>query len=154
MNDRARNNRVVVGVLDVEGVIAIPEARAIELAAIHRALATASTWGELCSALSERSLGELTRLMDDELPSKDAVFELEQIGAYFDGDWPGWPQQEMLDWMPTRVRTLGTVEQSMLNGPGLSIPQQRLHQVIEGLAMAGFNVRRDDNLVSAASGYV
>ena len=64
MNDSARNNRVVVGVLDVEGVIAIPEARAIELAAIHRALATASTWGELCSVLSERSLGELTRLMD------------------------------------------------------------------------------------------
>ena len=90
-----------------------------------------------------------------ELPSKDAVFDSEQIdAAYYDGDWPGWPQQEMLDWMPTRVRTLGTVEQSMLNGPGLSIPQQRLHQVIEGLAMAGFNVRRDDNLVSAASGYV
>ena len=153
MNDSARNNRVVVGVLDVEGVIAIPEARAIELAAIHRALATASTWGELCSVLSERSLGELTRLMG-ELPSKDAVFDLEQIDSYYDGDWPGWPQQEMLDWMPTRVRTLGTVEQSMLNGPGLSIPQQRLHQVIEGLAMAGFNVRRDDNFVSAASGYV
>ena len=57
MNDSARNNRVVVGVLDVEGVIAIPEARAIELAAIHRALATASTWGELCSVLSERSWG-------------------------------------------------------------------------------------------------
>ena len=56
--------------------------------------------------------------------------------------------------MLTRVRTLGTVEQSMLNGPGLSIPQQRLYQVIEGLAMAGFNVRRGDNLVSAASGYV
>ena len=90
-----------------------------------------------------------------ELPSKDAVFDSEQIdAAYYDGDWPGWLQQEMLDWMPTRVRTLGTVEQSMLNGPGLSIPQQRLHQVIEGLAMAGFNVRRDDNLVSAASGYV
>ena len=96
MNDSARNNRVVVGVLDVEGVIAIPEARAIELAAIHRALATASTWGELCSVLSERSLGELTRLMG-ELPSKDAVFDLEQIDAYYDGDWPGWPQQEMLD---------------------------------------------------------
>jgi hypothetical protein len=60
----------------------------------------------------------------------------------------------MLDWMPTRVRTLGTVEESVHNGPFLLIPQQRLHQVIEDLAMAGFNVRRDDNLVSAAEGYV
>ena len=59
MNDSARNNRVVVGVLDVEGVIAIPEARAIELAAIHLALATTSTWASYVLCCRSALLGSL-----------------------------------------------------------------------------------------------
>lgn len=66
-------------------------------------------------------------------------------------DWPEWPAQQMLSWMPKAIRErIGNVGVSMVSGPALSFPLQKETEVVSALENAGYICRRDDKLVAAA----
>ncbi len=70
-----------------------------------------------------------------------------------DGDWPGWPSQMMLKWMPSEIiEECGKVDSSRLNGGFLELRQDRMETVALRLRDRGFECRRNDELVALASG--
>ena len=137
-------------------LIFIPEADAIRLAAIHNAIANSSTWGEFFDAIPPEEMDAVyARLFDDgdeRLPDRSAKFDSDALGCG-DGDYPDWPEQKMLEWLPADVcRRLGKVESSVLNGDYLSLDVRRAPEIIAALEASGFECRWDEALVKRASG--
>ena len=90
----------------------------------------------------------------ERLPQSKDPFNPEEIWGLSDGDWPGWPAQEMLEWMPSPVQqAFGTVEASVINGPYLAPDASQEDALVAALQTEGYCCRRDDTLVRLASGY-
>ena len=54
----------------------------------------------------------------ERLPNDNDAFDRADIPGFCDGDWPDWPQQEMLNWVPQAIqKTYGQRVDSTLNGP-------------------------------------
>ena len=90
-------------------------------------------------------------------PAPRSRFEIRRRGmiGIEDGDWPDWPEQEMMEWLPPEaVASYATVHQSVINGPFLSIDPTRLADVVEALESVGHTCRRDDALIAQACGRV
>jgi hypothetical protein len=88
---------------------------------------------------------ERTALPDDPFPGYD-------IGPICDGDWPGWPEQEMLSWVPADIQErYGNVRCSVLNGDFLQFSADA-GVVADALRRHGYQCRRDDALVARACG--
>ncbi len=137
-------------------LIFIPEADALRLVAIHNAIQTSSTWGKFFDAIPADELDTVyERVFDDEterLPDRAEKFDSDALGVC-EGDYPDWPEQKMLEWLPAHVcRQFGKMESSVLNGPYLSLDIRRTPEIIVTLAQAGFGLSWDDELVNKASG--
>ena len=150
---------LVYGILPSEEAVFIPAERAVELAQAHRALMTATTWGELKAKAPAPLYQDLLerfrdRADDDEaLPSEEQPFDADDFG-YSDGDIPGWPAAEMLDWMPTAVQAqYGRREPTTISGDYLALPGDAVDAIASALARRGYQCTRDDDLVTRASGY-
>lgn len=66
---------------------------------------------------------------DEGLPDRSAKFDSDRLGIS-DGDYPDWPEQKMLDWLPGHVcRQFGKCESSVLNGPFFSLNVQRAPEI-------------------------
>ncbi len=76
------------------------------------------------------------------------------IPGFEDGDYPEWPAQEMLDWMPEEASRFGEYTNSVLNGPFLVIPPDKESAIVDALEAAGYTCERNDPLVQTASGRV
>jgi len=37
------------------------------------------------------------------LPDDDAAFDVDVLPGFTEGDWPEWPEQKMLDWLPAEI---------------------------------------------------
>jgi hypothetical protein len=75
------------------------------------------------------------------------------IGPICDGDWPGFPEQEMLKWMPQDIQQgSGVIRSSVLNGDFLTFLAD-IEDVADALRNHGFTCTRDDALVARACGY-
>ena len=149
------SGELVYGEVNV-GLVFMGARKALEQVAIHGALESASTWGELRDKLPGDAHPQMLALLDggdDELPDDADVFDAGEFGPYADGDWPPWPAQRMLDWVPDRVRALGSSEPSVINGDFLELDPALEHKLVEVFADEGFTCRRDDALVRRASGY-
>jgi len=136
-------------------LVFIPEADALRLAAIHRAIATAETWGDFVDAIPPEELDTVYDRAFDEterLPNRSAKFDPDLLGVC-EGDYPDWPEQKMLDWLPAHVcREFGRTDSSVLNGPFLSLDVRRTPEILAALERAGFECRLDEELVGRASG--
>jgi hypothetical protein len=89
---------------------------------------------------------------DEPLPNRSAKFDPDRLGVC-EGDYPEWPEQKMLDWLPAHVcREFGRVESSVLNGPFLSLDVRRAPEILAALERAGFECRLDEELVRRACG--
>jgi hypothetical protein len=137
-------------------LVFIPEADAVRLAAIHRAIATAETWGDFFDAIPTEELDTLyDRVFDEDgehLPDRSAKFDPDRLGAC-EGDYPDWPEQKMLDWLPAHIcREFGRVESSVLNGPFLLLDVRRTPEILVALERASFECRLDEELVGRACG--
>lgn len=60
--------------------------------------------------------------LEDDRPPDDALFRADDVPGVPDGDWPGFPNQEMLRILPERVIALGEVDDSIFNGSRLDLP--------------------------------
>ena len=138
-----------------EGLVVIPEREARRLAALNDALEGSSSWGEFLSKVTDDQ--ESKRYLEDqyagELPDPDEPFDADTIPGFADGDWPTWPKQAMLDWLPASVKALGTIGQTAINGPVLQLDESLRDTVLEALAAEGIECREDeDGLVITACG--
>jgi len=90
-----------------------------------------------------------------ELPlPKDAFDDRVLPPSYFDGDWPEWAEQTMLDWLPDRIcDEFGTCETSVLNGYFLTLDVSRTNEIVNALEQEGYQLRHDPHLISRACGY-
>jgi len=147
---------IVAGVLVDASVVMIPEDEAMVLDQLYDALG-ARTWGEFRQQAPEawyQSALERTFGEEDEAPDPVTPFDREQIWGYCDGDWPAWPQQRMLEWVPKQVQAdFGNAEASCINGSFLSIEAMHVDKVIAAMEALGYRCRRDDDLVARVSGY-
>lgn len=137
-----------------DSVIVIPAHEAFRLAKLNRALEHASTWGELLAGLAsdEITIRELEAKVD-ELPAADAPFDPNDIPGFSDGDWPAWPAQKMLEWLPESARALGSVCPTAINGDALRIPPERVDAVVAALTAEGIEVDVDAvGYITAACG--
>lgn len=163
MNKLATKNTEIIYGVWAEQLILIPKERALELASIHGALNASKTWGEFKSRVPAHVYKEVLRMIRSELdedeervfliPKPDSPFDPDDIPGYADGDWPGWPAQEMLKWMPKDIQQkYGKVEISVLNGDFLEIGPGREAEVIAALEDCGYKCTKDTNLIERACG--
>lgn len=139
-------------------LVFIDRAHAIELAAIWRAIGSASTWGELRALMPEKRYAALVvaRTEDgEEIPSDDAPFTGYDIPGVADGDYPEWPAQEMLMWVPQDIldRSFCQVKDSVFNGRFLILDPSRETEIVDAFQAVGFECVKDQALVSFAAGH-
>lgn len=115
------------------------------------------TWGELREIMPARFVEELIWTFHGEglfLPEDDDAFEPDMIPGHAGGDWPSWPAQEMLEWMPSDVQACyGKRITTVFNGDYLRLPEANEADIFALLADQGFTYRRNDGLVEGASGW-
>lgn len=144
---------VVYGRVPDGGLVFVPEPMAKELAQVQEALSLAKTWGELRELLPAARLSEVFDLVEfDTPPAPSDPFDAGEIPAYCDGDWPEWPARYQLEWLPDDALALGSRDVSVLNGDFIEFAPEREEELIEVLGAHGHSIRRDDELVAAASG--
>lgn len=140
-----------------DDLIFMPRERAQYLAAIHHALGTASTWGEFLRLLPEAARVEVEQwFTEDELerPADGHQFDRDDVPGVADGDWPGWPAQEMLSWVPKDIQQqYGRIAASAISGDSLALDASQMNAIIGALEAHGFVCTQDDDLVRRAAGY-
>jgi hypothetical protein len=151
--------QLVYGVIN-DSLVFLPKRKAHRLARLWEAITAAKTWGELRAMLPRTAVREIRELyMGGEAGRNDvlssAPFDYGDIGAISEGNWPDWPQQLMLDFMPKEVvDEYGQVEDSMHNGEFLKLDPTKADEMIARLRLCGFAVEEDkrhDNCPSPTS---
>lgn len=136
-------------------LVFLPAERAQELAAIHFAIATATTWRQFSRIIPAQDWhAALQGFSNYEAPVYlDAEFDSAMLPGFEDGDWPDWPEQSMMRWLPGEVwRKYAVVHQSVINGPFLSFDPKLEAKIVEALEAVGFACQRDNALVVWACG--
>lgn len=147
------DTKIIYGDLGGE-LVFIPQARADELIAVRLALAEAKTWGELLARLAACSAEAHQYIAEFDGYAVDDLFDSGQIGAIADGDWPAWPKQEMLAWVPDDIRErFGQIQRTTLNGESLVFTEDQAQLLVAAFKAKGFIVTRDDSAVASASGW-
>jgi hypothetical protein len=161
-----------------DSLVFLPRSKALVLHGIHLALESSKTWGELKLAVPIdlyrglvarfREDAELDEDDDEDAPDTYAGDEVDLLADwepdstatldYFkdligDGDFPDWPEQDALAWMPKDIQhQFGTVVDSTLNGDYLELAPAHEHAIVAALAAHGYQCARDDDLVRGAKG--
>jgi hypothetical protein len=128
-----------------DSLVVIPRSEARRLATLNDALENARTWGEFLDAVrgDVATMRELAAKFGEEVPAREVQFDPNDIYGFADGDWPVWPLQKMLEWLPDSMQQLGTVQTTAINGLMLEIDPDLVDDVIEALAAEGFEGYED-----------
>ncbi|MBM2620262.1 hypothetical protein JIG36_32585 [Actinoplanes sp. LDG1-06] len=133
-----------------DGATAAEEARAVV------ALGEAQTWGEARAVVfagdgwnpADPDYDEDADEHTDETP-----FDINELGAVIDGNWPKMVTVRALTLLPEDLRAkFGTVEFTTHNGEYLDIPLTAENDLVAALRERGFEVTRDDDLINALDG--
>ncbi|MFZ2528402.1 MAG: hypothetical protein WAX14_12215 [Rhodococcus sp. (in: high G+C Gram-positive bacteria)] len=115
------------------------------------------TWGHAKAALPQKRWDDIVERLEGwemDPPEPQEPFGLSQIPGNEDGDWPEWPAQQMLEWMPPElIAQYGNSAASVLNGDFLDIDPRHEAALVAALEEAGWTCIKDDALVSSASGF-
>jgi hypothetical protein len=156
--------KLVFGLLDKgndeSNLVFIQEKEATRLAQVHDAIRTSKTWGTFCRKMPASDLKYVTdNLLEngESLPGKrdrfDGCCDSSLPPSYFDGDWPDWPEQTMLHFMPPAiVKKYGQTPCSVLNGFYLVLKMSNADEILTALERKGFRCRLDEKLVRKACG--
>ncbi len=157
-----KHKTLVYGVLNKAGadanLVFIPQDECKRLAAIHTAIAGSKTWKAFCDQMPAKDLRDAVRdLRDREIDIPQEIDEFDERllpPSYFDGDYPGWPEQGMLTWLPREICLgYGKLQGSVFNGPFLTLDVSRTSEIVQALEQAGFRCRHDTKLIRTACGY-
>jgi hypothetical protein len=81
-------------------------------------------------------------------------FDRMLIPGCADGDWPPWPVQEMLTFIPKSIcAKYGRAQESVLNGPFLELDLKFKSEIVRDLRDAGYHVERNDVLIRIVNGH-
>lgn len=148
MSDRV----LVYGIVGVD-LVFVDRDRARELARIWAGF---DTWDRARTELSaprRREILELFAGAHIAPPAPNAPFDRNLIPGHIDGDWPEWPAEQMLDWMPPEL--IARFGRSGTDDPaGAFLEFAPVHESALSAAFeaAGWACVKDDALVNAASG--
>ena len=128
------------------------------------------TWGEFKQAMPADSYQHVVELMretaeedlsdDEELPEHwgpdgETAFDAEQIPGFADGDWPEWPAQAALEWVPQDIQhRFGVESASVLSGDYLTLDIEQEAAIVATFVEHGYNCSRDDTLLLRAYDHV
>ena len=153
-HSKAASSRFVFDAFD-GGLVFIPVVEAQRLSSLNDALESSSTWGEFLSRIANDK--DVNAYLEDqyggELPNLDDIFDPGEIPGFADEDWPSWPKQAMLSWLPASVQTLGTIADSVLSGSFLRLEEAVASDVVAALRSVGIACEPDTrDLISRACG--
>ena len=133
---------------DEDSVIFAPIHRVTTLITIHNAVRNSSTWGQFREKVSDSIYREAVSASgnDHEPLSNDHL----EIGAYDDGDWPGFLAQEMINWMPKDAQALGIIKPTIFNGDYLLLNEDDLDQIIGILTLKGYQIVQNESSLRKA----
>jgi len=143
-------------------LVFMPRPVAERLIAVRGAINTSRTWGEFKQAMPAGSYQHVVELMredssdDEELPDywepdAEMGFDGEQIPGFADGDWPEWPAQEALEWVPAAIqRRFGVEAASVLSGDYLELALEQESAIVAAFVEHGYTCTRDDTLLLRA----
>lgn len=147
---------LVYGVV-ADMLVLLPKSTADYLVATLRAIQNSRTWGEFKKNAPAEAYQEVVEILEEnaeEEPPAKEPFDSDDILDYTDGDWPEWPAQLMLYWIPKDIqKTYGVIQVSSINGDFLEISPAREQQVVKAFEERGYTCLKDDRLVNIASGF-
>jgi len=133
-------------------LVILPRKEAVRIAAMYRAAATARTWGEfkvMAPPGVYEQIGEVLEENEETLPEDDEPFDHNHIPGCADGDWPPWPQQEMLRWIPRDIQVaFGTRGFSAVSGECLTLDAARTEEIVRALEARGFRCTEENDLIA------
>ena len=150
---RSQNRELVYGVYGDELVV-MPADRARYLALTWKAMTKAKTWGALRTLAPPKAYREILAFQESPRSIRAGhPFDYYEMTPVPDGDYPGFPKQEVMDWMPSEVlEAFGRTQQTAINGdyPGFDPTETR--KVVASLRRHGYRCRRNHRLIEAAHG--
>ncbi|EFH84747.1 hypothetical protein [Ktedonobacter racemifer] len=131
-----------------------------DLAELYAALAKSKTWGELKVSVAadiyqeavERAFWITEEAYESQaMPLPEDAFDLYDVSDYVGTDWPPYPIQEMLEWMPADIQQqYGEVQDTMFDGPQLIIDTEHKLEIVSALEKQGYVCIEDDLLARIA----
>jgi hypothetical protein len=116
----------------------------------NKAFYTAVTWGDFRKGAPTLYELALSILDAEEDPPADTS-ALDHRALDSDGDFPYFPEQLMLDFIPESVQErFGKVEETVFSGPILTLDPDHESEIVAALRNHGFTVQRDDALLEAS----
>ena len=136
----------------MESLVFAPPDLAENVSEIHKAFA-AKTWGEFQSRMPEGDILELMETYETNSgerfipPQPDDPFNPDAIcGAFSDGDYPEWLQQDQDFYLPAEIlERWGERKSTFLNGNFWIIDPEQEQEIVDRLRELGIPaIRRDD----------
>lgn len=89
----------------------------------------------------------------DRAPDGSDAFNIGMVHGLDDGDWPEWPAQEMLNWVPHEIQSrFGHVATSVFNGDFLKFEVAREAAIVDAFHSLGYHCEKNQALIDQASG--
>jgi hypothetical protein len=149
-----------------DNLVFLPMSKALALYGLQMAMSSSETWGELKLAVpSDLYRGLVLRYcegmevdeddpeLEDGEPRPDSSLDFFE-GLMTDGDFPDWPEQDALAWMPKDIqKQFGETTGSVLNGDYLELAPKHEAAIVAALSAHGYECKRDDELIRNAKGH-
>ncbi|GAA2648099.1 hypothetical protein [Paractinoplanes durhamensis] len=120
-----------------------------------RALAAARTWGAAREVTFSHGWNPADPEFDDDADDHpdDSPFDINELTAVIEGDWPKMVTGRTLDVLPEDLQEqFGNRQDTSLNGDYLEIPAAAEKDLVAALRARGHQVTRDDDLINALDG--
>jgi hypothetical protein len=153
----------------VLGLLFIPESRAKELVQVNQALLTAKTWGAFKQLVSEEFYNfflvyssfyqgprhpTAQEIETYDLPP-ETLFTPNDVVMY--DTFHAHPEIEMSEWMPVEIQEkygsksrYYAMDMNVPSGEVLNLSEEHMDEIAAALEEAGYQTRRDDDLINAA----
>jgi hypothetical protein len=135
----------------MKSLVFAPPHVAQHISEIHTAF-SAETWGEFLRKIPQSEFWGLwnSRCEDEEepLPDPDRPFNPAEIcGAFCEGDYPAWLQQDQDRWLPNEIlERWGKRESSVINGSFWIIDPAQEQEIVQRLTELGITARQRGDL--------
>ncbi len=125
-----------------------------ELAKFWNDIRTSKTWGVFKIKSPDRYEDIIDRFYSDDQPGDMDPFPGTDIPGVNEGDYPGWPAQLMLNFMPREITdsVFAKIKDSVHNGRYLELDPKFEDVIVSILVSKGFEVTKNDDLIRRASG--
>jgi hypothetical protein len=129
------------------GLLFFRRVDAEDLAQYNKLRQTVETWGEFRRRVSPRILAEISDEETAAIPDEDSFKDHDPTND----NWP-FPNSDQLEFLPDDVVELGEVGCTG-EGDRLDLPLEKEDEIVSRLRCHGYDVERDDALISAAANY-